>query len=30
VRTVQVNAGKWTTITAVLIPDISPLVSVFQ
>ena len=30
VRTVQVTAGKWTTVTAVLIPDISPLVSVFQ
>ena len=30
VRTVQVTAGKWTTVTAVLIPDISQLVSAFQ
>jgi PKD repeat protein len=30
VRTVQVTAGKWTTVTAVLIPDISPLLAVFQ
>jgi len=30
VRTVQVTAGKWTTVTAVLIPAISQLVSAFQ
>jgi hypothetical protein len=29
VRTVQVTAGKWTTVTAVLLPDISPLLAVF-